>query len=595
MTELYLKKGDDEYTKVVFEASQGFKLTRENPYFTSSDTYTMEVTLPMEILANRMFFENLHRIERTKRPPTMKARLLVNNSMVLDGSAKVTQVSESAVKVQLLGGNSEINFLSKDSKIYIDEMEIPYKITSSLPDLFPPREGVDAETYLVYDETQGKYQNHHTYYPEPILGFFRPSAPGIQPNLMQVTHKIFEECGYTVIRNDVNVAPWNRLLVANAKYIEETSHVLPHWLVSDFVKEFCNFFNCTLVVDQREKTVSIVSNMTFFSEQVPIELQPVEEYTAEVSEEGSVRSMASDTIAFDMSGSSCHDYDCIDDSIRDNAPQQTFSSKAAALEAYNAKSAEEKDKMIYVTPVGRFTGWKHDYSDVNGSEENMLFTQIDVFGPLKRNSGNEIALKIVPVAIGDEPVRYYTIFDAQGGEYKVTMRYPSLENPTGNDVEWMPDDQGQVSKDSIQDMIEGSASIEKPQKEDRLQVMFYDDVMQTVTEMPEGMEKITIQLRLPFTDWQYKKCHSGNEHLHWSLSLNPTEADHYLGELHRNSYSINVKSKETFKFLADAIPSVTGVFIIRGKRYACEKIEANVTANGVDRLMTGYFYEMTSD
>jgi hypothetical protein len=46
--------------------------------------------------------------------------------------------------------------------------------------------------------------------------------------------------------------------------------------------------------------------------------------------------------------------------------------------------------------------------------------------------------------------------------------------------------------------------------------------------------------------------------------------------------------------MAEFMPDPTDVFIIRNKRYGCEKIEANITADGFDRLMTGYFYEMTS-
>ena len=46
--------------------------------------------------------------------------------------------------------------------------------------------------------------------------------------------------------------------------------------------------------------------------------------------------------------------------------------------------------------------------------------------------------------------------------------------------------------------------------------------------------------------------------------------------------------------MAEEMPDPTGIFIIRNKRYGCEKIEANITSDGFDKLMTGYFYEMLS-
>ena len=56
-------------TQVYPDGNQSIKLTRENPYFTHSESYTLDVVLPMDILDNRQFFQNIQRIDRTKRPP----------------------------------------------------------------------------------------------------------------------------------------------------------------------------------------------------------------------------------------------------------------------------------------------------------------------------------------------------------------------------------------------------------------------------------------------------------------------------------------------------------------------------------------------
>ena len=53
-----------------------------------------------------------------------------------------------------------------------------------------------------------------------------------------------------------------------------------------------------------------------------------------------------------------------------------------------------------------------------------------------------------------------------------------------------------------------------------------------------------------------------------------------------------MNAKHTFRFVSDSMPDPSGVFVIRGKQYGCEKIEANVKPDGFDRLMTGYFYEI---
>ncbi len=36
----------------------------------------------------------------------------------------------------------------------------------------------------------------------------------------------------------------------------------------------------------------------------------------------------------------------------------------------------------------------------------------------------------------------------------------------------------------------------------------------------------------------------------------------------------------------------TRAFLIHGQRFACEKLEYNITAKGVSPLVTGYFYKL---
>ncbi|MCM1164321.1 MAG: hypothetical protein NC339_08750, partial [Muribaculaceae bacterium] len=56
------------------------------------------------------------------------------------------------------------------------------------------------------------------------------------------------------------------------------------------------------------------------------------------------------------------------------------------------------------------------------------------------------------------------------------------------------------------------------------------------------------------------------------------------------NYHIEPKQKTTFKFLADTIPDVRSLYIIRGKRYICEKLTATFTENGMSQLIKGIFY-----
>ena len=572
----------------VFPAgNQTIKLTRENPYFTQSESYTLNVTLPMDILENRNFFGSIHRIEHGKTLSPMSCLLSVDNKPLLSGSAKVTQITEKEVKVQLVGGVSEIKFLSTENKTYIDEMEMGGPTYTYVPS-GAGRGGtweknelpVRYVTMPVYDETHDLNYNGSFYVP--------------QPRLHDVLKEVLADSGYTLVENPLDVTPWDCLYVASAKRTLNLSHSLPHWTVRDFIAEYCNFFNCTLVTNQFAQTVRVVPNSSYFGAARHTEISPVDEYTVELNEESNGHALSVDNLRFDLSGSEEHDYDIISDELRESAPTEEYASRAEALAAYTGKSETERLKCIYKTPIGRWAGWKVDYSDV-GSGEQTFFTQIDVFAPLIRDaeSGNETSLKIVPVAISE-------VHTTGNRGTTWTFRKPSLECPTGGD--FIGGGIGRLSDDedsTIQEYVEGDADITKPEKEDRMQVIFVDDIEQdsicTASATP-GRSGVQVgdvtPVLMPFTDFLYKRNHGGNSHRQWSLSLNPTAAEHYLGELHQNAYSFNMKAKYCVKFLADEIPAPTHVFIIRNKRFACEKIEAQIDDRGLQPLMTGYFYEM---
>ena len=58
------------------------------------------------------------------------------------------------------------------------------------------------------------------------------------------------------------------------------------------------------------------------------------------------------------------------------------------------------------------------------------------------------------------------------------------------------------------------------------------------------------------------------------------------------SYSIDKNNCQTIKFITDKIPDPSDIYIFHNKKYICEKIEMEVTDEGVSKEKTGYFYEI---
>lgn len=55
---------------------------------------------------------------------------------------------------------------------------------------------------------------------------------------------------------------------------------------------------------------------------------------------------------------------------------------------------------------------------------------------------------------------------------------------------------------------------------------------------------------------------------------------------------IDKHNLQCVKFVTDDIPDPSNIFIFRNRRFICQKVELEVSAEGVSRLKTGYFYEI---
>lgn len=115
--------------KAVIKSGTSIRLTRENPFFTSSGDYTLDVVLPLAgCPENQRVFGVLHyRAVSLKFLAGRKFPFRLLTELVqLEGTAVVTNVTQTEAKVQLLSGNSALNMnaLGDKGELYIDELDL---------------------------------------------------------------------------------------------------------------------------------------------------------------------------------------------------------------------------------------------------------------------------------------------------------------------------------------------------------------------------------------------------------------------------------------------------------------------------------------
>ena len=623
MVQLYLKHTsgtDTGWHEVIVQANQKIKLTSENPYITESEQYTLDVSIPMDVLQNRLFFQNMQRMNVRKRKELLDCRLEVNGKKVIFGTAKLRSVTEDTVKVQLVAGRSEINLKSEEQQLYIDEMElgriipdsegyqeydihgrphtyyrrialfVDYKGEISHPTILR-RTNLASEEDTDHDETPHNYWKRWPFTIHPTwdttkseprnffsVGNSDPdfhSGLAIQPNLVYVLNAVFSKMGYEIVANCLWSNPWLFLHIASAFPNAHIAKALPHWTVKEFLQQIEQLFCCTFFVDQEKRTVEILFKKSYFHNQERTEIAPLEEYSAEMSEE-SEADIFSGNIEYDK-GNSPDGKSCLSEDIRDVIARKEYESTEEMAQDFAIMENSEKVKYIYTCSVGG------DWYCRNG-----VLARVDWFKPLFRAEGDKkIELKICPAAIMDsEKANEWN----EGPQRMIVM-----ENPNESKADYWCYDAKRiryfgtalgsdevVPEGSAQAIIE-SGEATNTQNPDRMELFFNDEISRP------GQGKGDAYLE-PFTDGTIQEGHRW-----WSLSFyDEGNSTLYLGQHHFGKRLYNSDVKFCFKFMSDNIPNTRSIFIANSKKYICEKIETDIDDEGINKLMTGYFFELES-
>lgn len=320
MTELYI----DGQLAVLPEGSS-ITFTSENPYFTRSSNYSLDIELPMA--ANYTIFKHINRLDVTKRKTILPAMLIVDAKCLLYGSAVLLSVEDRLVKVQLVSGNAEFNLLTNDD-IYIDELELggPY---------MPPQPGIfqfflpESEMKAAYgsvDEVDGVflpvfYQeakeenlvNRVTY--EEGTPNFNPGSNmfvgSFQPYLLTVIKKLVEYFGYTFDTTFFDNSFLRNIYICSAVNSFRVETALPHWTVSEFFDELEKFLGIITVVDEYAKVVRFVELNNYFSnpdKEIINHAALLREYAVEIDEEKSDKDVTSGNVGYDLPSTSDDGY-----------------------------------------------------------------------------------------------------------------------------------------------------------------------------------------------------------------------------------------------------------------------------------------------
>ncbi len=585
MIEIYLDN------KRVYYDGKDIKMTKENPYFTESGSYSLEVSLPMNITENLKVIGEVRRMNVKKRQKRFDARILHNNKEIFNGKALLVEANPDTVKIQLLGGNSEIANTLSDDTAYIDGLDYEnidlqalaiengsdfglWNLTKEerverfggfgLPFYFQYVPFSEANSNTEYNgykdwEEPGNPNNHN------MIDDYGPTAP--LPSFLFILRLVIKKLGFTVKRCDYDNTPIKYVYIVPQRSGAGPwgiNAAIPHWTVKEFLKEVENWLNCSICFDETEKTASIVSNS--IKHEHITKLEATDDFKVEFDDDNRGSAISTADICYANIDSKISE-------VFEKYDHKSFDSAEELLTYANSLPEYDRQRCIFHLNTQNF------YWSQNGN------TFIELTNVRYRGNYNKIELKIVPS-------HYKTIFDlsepGRDQKYFTLMTYLEIESP---DIE--------ESDSSIYEYINEDGQKEEygHEKADRMEVAFvYRPNKTPYGPMPVG----TIESLEP-TSNEYECYPTGipnhNQANTWSFdlceSLRP-DKQFKIGDLHAEKLKVMDDVIYRISFISNEVPDISDVFLIRNKHYLCKKIEYNIKEDGISQLMTGEFYEIES-
>ena len=439
------------------DTSAKVKITYENQYIKDSGSYTYEIQFPMAIAANRIFFRFAGRLDVGKRLPEYEdCKLYVDNRLLISGKGVVASITDTIVKLQIIGGASRIKYNSKFALHFIDEVDFPdfsvkteavkcrllgknwmlggfYDIDLSTSNMVG-QEGVYT-LCPIYDETNDTFSNGILVGIWADMGRDYPDAKmynlAIQPNLFYVLRRLLEFEGYTLTRNDFDKEPWNRLYIANVRRTMKMNLALPHWTVYTFIDELRKLFNASFLFDDAKKTCQLVAMGELDTAEIA-EYDCLDEFTSERNEDG-IKYIATSNVEFSMADSAAHSYlEILPHKALKEFAVVDCQNREECITKGKAMTEKQRRTTIFRYPQG-YIVFVVDFETEDSDVMVEMAKEVGMFSPIVRNENSEesVELKIVPVAMStmkrwkDDDNKYLLDMDWQGD---ITVLVPSAQS-----------------------------------------------------------------------------------------------------------------------------------------------------------------------
>ena len=478
-----------------------------------------------------------------------------------------------------------------------------FPVWSSADDGFANARGL-REFFVSGTKTDEKYRYPIT---SPSETYDDGLVFAAQPYLVVIIERVLESLGYRVRRNEIRGTWMQDIFVANTRSEYKFANVLPHWTVREFLDEVRRFFGVSIVVP-KSGVAEIIRRANYYNAASSvISLTEVsDEHSADIDDDEDGSKDIS-TANVDYEQPDTDDMLRLPDEVWENAIVQVFSYETILRQWAAQNIPEDKRETSAWLLVDEDQGHTFAYLRSKQNGEYHL-VQVDCCPPLIRGGGQYsgkgrdigITLRIIPAKMEWVPITYIKS-TLNGRYYENSIEQDCMPVPTLVSSDTLCKINETYSVDAAINSENSSQENTTDERPDILRVALNTGTKwhyERATEYPRGPEKADLPVPLGIAYCKQNDGYyipiigAGNKD---QFNLTKTKSPSIRADAIETGYHVDTRCLHCFAFTDDCPIDVAAVFLIRNRRYVCQKIEYEIDEDGVRPMKRGYFYELNQD
>lgn len=432
-----------------------------------------------------------------------------------------------------------------------------------------------------------------------------------QPYLVVIIERVLAALGYRVDRNDIRETWMKDIFIANTRSEYKFANVLPHWTVREFLDEVRRFFGVSIVVP-KSGVAEIVRRANYYNAASSvISLTEVsDEHSADIDDDEDGGKDIS-TANVDYEHPDTDDMLRLPDEVWENAIVKVFSSETILVQWVKQNIPEDKRETSAWLLVDKGQG--HTFAYLRSKQDGEYqMAQVDCCPPLIRGEGQYsgkgrdigITLRIIPAKMEWEHITYIkSTYNDRHWDNSIVQNCMPVPTLVSSDTLCKINET--YSVDAAINSDSSSNENTTDERPDILRVAlntgskWHYERARGETRGPEeadlpvpigiayckNNDGYYIRINIPIKD--VDNCDHFN--------LTKTKSPSIRADAIETGYHVDTRCLHCFAFTDTCPIDVAAVFLIRNRRYVCQKIEYEIDEDGVRPMKRGYFYELNQD